>query len=213
MLNTYIKDLLNRMLDQSDQNMVPYDSSKTISWKALREAETLTDTDFIDNIIENIKIEKNKNRRNYMYFIVGRICENKPYQRGLEFLIDQIDKETDKYIISGILDRISDLEKPAITNLSKIFEAINHKTWQVKYSAINALGNTNNSYVEKLMIELIESQPLEKSYVTSYAINVLYNCGSDKCISTLEKQLTNKSRNIKDQAKNTLQLLKQKSNN
>jgi soluble cytochrome b562 len=214
MLNNFLTDILNRMLDKSDQEMVSgYDSSKTISWKALREAETLTDTDFIDNIIENVIIEKNKKRRNYMYFIVGRICENKSYQKGLEFLIDQIDKETDKYIISGILDRISDLEKPAKTNLSKIFEAINHKTWQVKYSAINALKNTNNPEVEKRMIELIESQPLEKSYVTSYAINVLYNCGSVKCISTLEKQLTNKSRNIKDQAKNTLQLLKQKSKN
>jgi uncharacterized membrane protein YheB (UPF0754 family) len=117
MLNTYINELINRMLDKSDQEMVAgYDSSKTISWKALREAETLTNTDFIDTIIDNIISEKNKNRRNYMYFIVVRICENKPYQKGLEFLIDQIDKETDKYIISGILDRISDLEKPATTN-------------------------------------------------------------------------------------------------
>jgi hypothetical protein len=211
MLNTYLNDLLNQMLDQSDQNTVPYDSSKTISWKALREAETLTDTDFIDNIIENISSEKNKKRRDYMYFIVGRICENKPYQKGLEFLIDQIDKENDKYIISAILDRIMDLEKPATTNLSKIFEALNHKTWQVKYSAINALKNTHNPEVEKKMIAIMENTT-EGKYEIIYPMSVLYNCGSVNCIPFIEKQIQNKSRNIKNQAIETVKQLKEKFN-
>ncbi len=209
MLNTYINNLLNRMLDQSDQNRVPYDSSKTISWKALREAETLTDTDFIDNIIDNIHSEKNKKRRDYMYFIVGRICENKPYQKGLEFLIDQIDKETDKYIVSAILDRIMDLEKPATTNLSKIFEAINHKTWQVRYSAINAFKNTHNPEVEKRMIGIMENT-IEGKYEIIYPMSVLYNCGSVNCIPFIEKQIQNKSRNIKSQAIETVKQLKEK---
>jgi uncharacterized membrane protein YheB (UPF0754 family) len=213
MLDNYINELINRMLDKSDQEMVAgYDSSKTISWKALREAETLTNFSFIDTIIDNIISEKNKNRRNYMYFIVGRICENKPYQRGLEFLIDQIDKETDKYIISGILDRISDLEKPAITNLSKIFEAINHKTWQVKYSAINALSNTNNPKVEKRMIAIMESTT-EGKYEIIYPMSVLYNCGSVNCIPFIEKQILSKSRNIKSQAIETVKQLKEKFEN
>ena len=84
MLDKYIDQLINNMLDNSDyETIVPYDSSKSISWKALREEETLTDNKYIDNIIENIGAEKNKKRREYMYFIVGKICENKPYQKGL----------------------------------------------------------------------------------------------------------------------------------
>jgi hypothetical protein len=209
----YIPALIDRMLDASDQQMVPgYDSSKTISWAALREAETLSDTNYIDYIIEKIDIEKNKKRRHYMYFIVYRICENTPYQKGLEFLIDRIDKETDKYIVSGILDGLIHLHKSAETNLDKIFTATKHKTWQIWFSAISALQNTNNPKVEALMIEIIDSEPLEKSYKISNAMAVLYNCGTTKCIPALERQLHNKSRNIKNEAKETITVLKQKFN-
>jgi hypothetical protein len=212
MIDAYITELVNRMLDNSDQNMVPYDSSKTISWAALREAETITDTSFIDNIIENISTEKNKKRRHYLYFIVYRICENRPYQKGLEFLIDRIDKETDKYIVSVILDGLIDLHKPVETNLDKIFAATKHKTWQIWFSAISALQNTNNPKVVELMIEIIDGEPLEKSYKISNAMTVLYNCGTAKCIPFLEKQLSNKSRNIKEEAKTAIATLKQKFN-
>jgi hypothetical protein len=209
----YIPSLIDRMLDTSDHNMVPgYDSSKTISWAALREAETLTDTNYIDYIIEKIDIEKNKKRRHFMYFIIYRICENTPYQKGLEFLIDRIDKETDKYIVSGILDGLIHLHKPAETNLDKIFTATKHKTWQIWFSAISALQNTVNPKVEELMIEIIDNEPLEKSYQISNAINVLYNCGTAKCIPALERQLQNKSRNIKSEAKGTIASLKHKFN-
>jgi hypothetical protein len=209
----YIPALIDRMLDTSDHKIQPgYDSSKTISWAALREAETLTDTNFIDYIIDNIALEKNKKRRHYMYFIVYRICENAPYHKGLEFLIDRIDKETDKYIVSGILDGLINLHKPSETNLDKIFTATQHKTWQIWFSAISALQNTNNSKVEELMMEIIDNEPLEKSYKINNAITVLYNCGTTKCIHSLERQLQNKSRNIKSEARITIQELKKKFN-
>jgi hypothetical protein len=208
---TYIPELIDRMLDTSDQQMVPgYDSSKTISWAALREAETINDTNYIDYIIESIDKEKNKKRRDKMYFIVYRICENTPYQKGLEFLIDRIDKETDKYIVSNILDGLIALQKPAETNLDKIFAATQHKTWQIWFSAISALQNTNNTKVEELMMQIIDGEPLEKSYRISNAMAVLYNCGTAKCIPSLERQLQTKSRIIKNQAKETIAALKDK---
>jgi hypothetical protein len=213
MNNSYLSDLIDRMLDTSDQDMVPgYDNSKTISWKAYREAETLTDTALIDLLIEETVKEKNKKRRRQMYFIIYRTCENTPYQPGVEFLIDRIDKEIDKYIVSSMLDGLQNLKKPAETNLDKIFAATKHKNWQIWFSAINALANTNNPKVEDYLIDLMDKEPLEKSYVIINAISVLYNCGSPKCIPALEKQLANKSRNIKDQAKTTIQYLKEKFN-
>ncbi|MFM2392414.1 MAG: hypothetical protein RLZZ546_391 [Bacteroidota bacterium] len=211
--DVYIPVLIDRMLDASDHNMVTgYDSSKTISWAALREAETLTDTNYIDYIIEKINIEKNRKRRHFMYFIVYRICENTPNQKGLEFLIDRIDKETDKYVVSGILDGLIELHKPAETNLDKIFAATKHKTWQIWFSAISALQNTKNPKVEELMMEIIDNEPLEKSYKISNAVAVLYNCGTTKCIPSLERQLQNKSRNIKSEVKETIAVLKKKFN-
>jgi hypothetical protein len=82
MLNTYLNDLVNRMLDQSDQQMVGgYQSSKTISWKALREAETLTDTDFIDNIIDNIASEKIKSAEVICILRWGEFAKTSPTKK------------------------------------------------------------------------------------------------------------------------------------
>lgn len=210
MLDKFINELLNSMLDNSDyETIIPYDSSKSISWKALREAETLTNHKYINNIIENISSEKNKKRREYMYFTVDRICENKPYQKGLEFIIDRLDKETDKYVLSSMLDRIEWLQKSAETDLSKIIKCLKHKTWQVRYSAINALRNTNNFVVDVLMMQILNNENSNKHEI-SYALGVVYNCGTDKCIAAVEKQTHNKSRNIKAEAKETLRSLKEK---
>jgi hypothetical protein len=211
-LDKYIDELINRMLDNSDyETIIPYDSSKSISWKALREAETLTDHKYIDNIIENISTEKNKKRREYMYFTVGRICEKNPYQKGLEFIIDRLDKETDKYVLSSMLDRIEWLHKSVETDLSKIIECLNHKTWQVRYSAITALRHTNNIIVDDLMIAILNDDNAEKHSI-SYALGVVCNCGTAKCIAAVEKQTLNKSRNIKAEAKEILRSLKEKYN-
>jgi hypothetical protein len=211
MINPYLSQLVDRMLDNSYYKLiVPYDSSKSIIWKALREAETLTDTSYIDNIIENIGTEKNKKQRDKLHFIIYRICENTASKKGLEFLIDTIDKETDKYIISAILDGIIYLQKPAQTDLTKIFNATNHKTWLVNQSAIRALQNTNNSKVEPFICNFLDMQPLLKSHAISYAITVLYNLGTPACLPSLERQTSNKSRNIKNEAKGTIETIKEK---
>lgn len=212
MLEKYLDSLITRMLDRSDELTEPYESDKTITWKALREAEKLSDHKYIDNIIENIDTEKDKKRRDYMYFIVGKNCENKPYQKGLEFLIDRLYKETDKYIISAMLNRIEWLHKSAETDLTKIYNCLQHKTWQVRHSAINALKNTNNFVVEVLMIQIMENATTEK-YEIIYPLDVLYNCGSEKCILYVEKQLQHKSRNIKVQAKETIKAIKERFRN
>lgn len=209
MIDPYIDSLITRMLDKSDDDMVPYDSSKTISWAALREAETLTDHKYIDNIIENIDAEKKHQRRERMYFIVGRICEINFYQKGVEFLIDRLDKETNKYTLSGILDRLEWLNKSPDTDLTKIIALLTRKDWLVRYSAIKALCRTNNNTVDVLMMKILNNEKSDK-YEISYAMTVIYNCGSYDCYDSVLKQTFNKSRNIKEEAKGLIKHLDKK---
>ena len=117
----------------------------------------------------------------------------------------------DKYVLSSMLDRIEWLNKSAETDLAKIIEYLNHKTWLVKYSAINALKNTNNSIVDDLMIAILNDENAEKHKI-SYAMGVVYNCGTDKCLAAVEKQTHNKSSIIKAEAKETLRSLREKYN-
>jgi HEAT repeat protein len=212
MLDNYIKELAARIIDNSDyETIVPYDSTKSISWKALREAETLTNHKYIDTIIENIGNVKKPKLRDAMYFIIGRIIERNYYEPGMLFLIDRLDFETNKYILSAMLDRISDTHKPAHLDLTKIFKCLKHKDWQVRFSAITALNKTENAAVDDFAIEILED-PKETRIHQELALSVVCNVGTLKCIPIVEKFTQSKSRILKEQAKEVLKILKEKYN-
>ena len=117
-MNKYLADLIERMNDRSDQILESgYDSGKTISWKALREAEKLSNPEYIPQLITYIDNEKDKKNRNRAYFILGHLSKNLDDIKSMNFLISRIDKEKDKYIISSLLNRIQDLKKPYRTDL------------------------------------------------------------------------------------------------
>jgi HEAT repeat protein len=212
MLDKYIGNLVTRMLDNSDYELiVPYDSSLSISFKAHREAETLTNHKYIDSIIENISSKKKPKRRGAMYFIVGRIIEHNYYEFGMLFLIDRLDFETNKYIISAMLDRIAETHKPAHLDLTKIFKCLKHKDWLVRFSAITALNKTDNAAVDDYAIEILED-PKETRIHQELALTVVYNVGTLKCLPIIEKLTQSKSRILKEQAKEVLKTLKEKYN-
>jgi HEAT repeat protein len=212
MLDNYLNDLVNRMLDNSDyETIVPYDSSLSISFKAHREAEALTDHDYIDNIVNNIVFEKKPKRRGALYFIVGRIIERNYYEPGMLFLIDRLDFETNKYIIGAMLDRIADTYKPAHLDLTKIFKCLKHKDWLVRFGAITALNKTDNPFVDDYAIEILED-PKETRVHQELALSVIYNVGTLKCLPIVEKLTQSKSKLLKMQAKETLKGLKEKYN-
>ena len=76
-MDKYLIDLIERMSDTSDQIMEGgYDSSKTISWKALREAEKIENADFIPQLFAFIDHQKDKKKRSQAYFILGHISKN-----------------------------------------------------------------------------------------------------------------------------------------
>jgi hypothetical protein len=76
-MDKYLIEIIERMLDTSDQIMeAGYDSSKTISWKALREAEKVENAAFIPQLISFIDKEKDKKKRNKAYFLLGHIAKN-----------------------------------------------------------------------------------------------------------------------------------------
>ena len=197
-MNEYLSDLLARMLDDSDRDMRPYDSSKTISWKALREAEKLTDVSFIPQLIEFIDKEKDKKKRDRAYFVLGKIAQNTNDLTSTKFLISRVDKETDKYVISYLLDRIQDLQKPKDIDIQPIVNAINNKNWQIKHSAITALRHTNNPLVEDVMINILENATSE--YELGNAIGTLSNVGTKKSIPHLTKFVSHKKEDVSNSA-------------
>ena len=199
-MEKYLIELIDRLCDESDQKMVAgYDSSKTISWIALRESEKITEEKYISQLIDFIEIEKNKKKRDKAYFTLSKIAKNINNLKATEFLIYRIEKETDKYILMSMLDRIADLKKPNGTNLTNIIIATENDKWQIRHSAIEALKNTDDEIAESHVISILDKT--EDKFNLIYCISTLYSIGTQKAIPYLEKHLTSRIRDIKSGAK------------
>ena len=198
-MEKYLTELIDRMCDDSDQNMVAgYDSSTTISWKATREAEKITEDFYIQDLIYFIEKEKNKKKRDKAYFILSKIAKNIDNLEATKFLIDRIEKETDKYILMAMLDRIADLNKPNGIDLANIIKATENEKWQIRHSAIGALKKTNDEIVEITLLNILNSTNDKHNII--YCISTLYNVGTIKAIPHLEQHLTSRTRDIKNGA-------------
>ncbi|MCG3168007.1 MAG: hypothetical protein POELPBGB_03807 [Bacteroidia bacterium] len=199
-MDSYLIDIIERMLDTSDQITGPgYDSSKTISWKALREAEKVDNPDYVPQLIVFIDKEKDKKKRDRAYFLLGHIAKKTNDTTALNYLIQRVDKETDKYIISSLLDRIANIKKPVGTNLKPLIAATKNDKWLIRHSAIQSLNNSSDSDAETTLIEILNSS--EDPYNLTYSNATLNKIGTLKAIPHLEKHLQSRKRDVKDSAK------------
>lgn len=198
-MNKYLLDLINRMLERSDCEMKPgFDSSLTISWKAMREAEKIENEDYVNQLIDFIIQEKNKSKRDKAYFILGHLSKNIGDTKSTEFLINQIEKETDKDIISSLLNRIRELNKAKGVDIRPIINASKSDKWQIRHSAIQALKNSSDKTAEERLIEILKS-PINH-FDLIYANATLCNIGSMKCIPFLMYHLDHKKIDVAQSA-------------
>jgi HEAT repeat protein len=199
-MDKYLIDLINRMNDTSDKKIeAGYDSSKTISWKAFREAENLDNKDFISQLIAFADNERDKRKRGKAYFILGHISKNIDDMVALEYLIHSISKEADKYIIASLLDQVANLRKPIITDLQPIIAETKSDKWLIRHSAIRALNNSADEIAETTLIEILNNSndPFDLTYTNA----TLNKIGTPRAIPYLEKHLKSRKRDVKDSAK------------
>ena len=208
-MDNYLIDIIDRMLDISDQNKeAGYDSSKTISWKALREAENVENTEYIPQLITFIDNEKDKKKRSSSYFLLGHIAKNTSDSKALDYLIYRIQKETDKYIISSLLDRIAAIKKPIGTDLQPLIQATKSDKWLIRHSAIHSLKNSSDSLAETALIEILNDS--DDPYDLIYTNTVINNIGTPRAIPFLEKHLKSRKRDVKDSAKYAIEEIKKR---
>ncbi len=208
-MDKYLVDLLVRMANTTDQIMEEgYDSSKTISWKAYREAEKVDNTDFIPQLISFIDVEKEKKKRGNAYFLLGHIAKNTNSQIAVSYLIQRVDKETDKYVISFLLDRIANIEKPIGTDLEPLIKMTKSDKWLIRHSAIQSLKNSFDSIAETTLIEILNKS--EDPYDLIYSNATLNRIGTPRAIPYLEKHLKSRKRDVKLSAQFAIEEIKKR---
>lgn len=208
-MDNYLINLIDRMLDTSDQNKeAGYDSSKTISWKALREAENVENTAYIPQLITFIDNEKDKKKRDRSYFLLGHIAKNTSDLKALDYLIYRIQKETDKYIIASLLNRIAAIKKPIGTDLQPLIQATKSDKWLIRHSAIQSLKNALDSAAETALIEILNDS--DDPYDLVYTNATINTIGTPRAIPFLEKHLKSRKRDVKDSAKYAIEEIKKR---
>jgi HEAT repeat protein len=210
-MDPYLIDLINRMNETSDLIMkVGFKSEDTISWKATREAEKLIIPEYIDQLASFLEIEKDKKKRRQACFILGHLAKNTGNEEIVIFLINRIEKESDKYILSALLEIISMFNKPKGTNLIPILNAIKSDKWLIRHSAIQALKFSKDDIAENALIEILESS--DDPYNLTYANSTLYNIGTIRAIPSLEKHLKSRKRDVRDSARYAIEEIKKRCN-
>lgn len=194
-MENYLAELINRMNDNSDMPLPAGKSSAdTISWKAIREAEKIDDVAYIPPLMAFINMEKDINKRDRAYFILGHIAKNTGDMDAAVFLINRVGKEKQRYVLSSLLDRISNLKKPAGTDLSPLINATGNDAWDIRQSAIKALSLAEGKEAEETLLRIIETSHSE--YDLLYANNALSTSGSSNSIPALMKLLGHKKQDV-----------------
>ncbi|WP_208403344.1 hypothetical protein [Paenibacillus sp. BK720] len=179
-------------------------SDESISFKAHREAEALNDKEMIPILIELINssiTSENKISRREAYFILSKLLLKHMDQEALQFLINQLNLEKDKFVISTLLDRISDLEKPESTDLDPIFQHTQHRNWLIRRSAINSLKRSRNPRAREVILDniLTNKEDIKKNkYDIIYAVSTLSYIGIYDDLALLEELSRSNIRDIKE---------------
>lgn len=186
-MEKYLEDLLERMLDNTLFPEGSLSSADSVSWKAYREAETLTNEAYIPQLISFLSSEKNNEKRKKAYFILGKIAKNTENTEALQFIIDRIDIENNNSVLNNLLSSLKSIKKPENIDILPILKLLKKENLDssVRNDAIWALMNTKNEQAEEVLLHLSQQITDETDYSHWYINNVLGNIGTRKSIPRL----------------------------
>ncbi|MDQ0483978.1 HEAT repeat domain-containing protein [Guptibacillus hwajinpoensis] len=175
-----------------------YTNEGSPSWKAYRNAERLTDVSAIPILNSLLGESKDRETRENIYFILGKIGENTGDKRVVTVLLQSLEEETNKYLKGRILDQLAGQKNVE----SLIITFITDKRAAIRQSAIQALRSCKSSDAEGALIEVITRSNDE--YDLTYANEVLSEVGTEKSIPYLVNLLNHPNGDVKCSALWTL---------
>ena len=212
-------DLIARINTQEKDVKV---STETTSWKALREAETLTDPALFPILREIVEENKGKAKgkrevRSAAYFIIGRLMEQTFDRDACAFYLARLEAETDKHLLHSMLDRIQDWQGkqgillPPELDTTPVVKLTEDDRWLVRYAALHALRACPGEGSREVLRRWL-SQEDEKAckYEMWYAAIAMQSIGEPEDIPLLERFLKSRRQDLKITAKNAIQYIKER---
>lgn len=199
-----IYDLINEMNDET-----PYSNSQdSISFKAYRKAGQLHDARMFPILKEIVcenehKRDRNKRMiRNSAYFIGGELLKNVFDHDFLVFFIERLRIETDKYVLMNMLDSLSEIDVLDEVDIGPIIEHTRSEKWQIRFSAITALGSFGSEESRACLRKVIELEDENSfDYEITYAQAAMGRIGTKEDIRSLQKHAGSCKHDVRDSAR------------
>lgn len=195
------------------------DSRETTSWKALREAETLTDPGLFPLLREVVAANEGKAKRELRsaaYFIYGRLMEQVFSPAEAPFFLGRLLVETDKYVLSSILDRVADwgrkgLLLPEEMDVSPVLALTVDERRSVRHDALRALSACPGEESRGACAFYLKQED-EKAwqYEIYYANIALQTIGIPEDIPLLERFLKSRRPDLKLTAQYAIQYIRER---
>jgi HEAT repeat protein len=191
MMSLALNDLLERMV----LTEVVASSAQSISWIAHREAEKLADTSLVDELQGVLKTSRSKEVRRAAYFILGALGRNTSDPRCAQILVNGAAIESDKYVLSALLDSLAPIHKSPELPLEPIFQRLHDKRWHVRHSAIQALRRSHSDEAESQLLVLLATTTDPDDRVYCHA--TLNDIGTRRSIPALSESLSSRTRDVR----------------
>jgi hypothetical protein len=158
-MNSYIKDLVSRMLDRTpSEKYMKFGFTQItypISGEALEEARGISNIEFSSVLFSAIVSEQDIDIKGRLYFILTNLAVNTKNLEVTSFLVSRLLVEKDKYVLEEILSCLGKLYKPATMDLTPIIKCTESRNGFVRGRAYEAL--TNSEYnVEDFLVDKVK---------------------------------------------------------
>lgn len=206
----YLLELIARINTRDEQFTV---CTETTRWKALREAETLTDP-ILFPILQEIteehegKEEEKQGIRSAAYFIFGRLMQKSFSQDACAFFLKRLEVETDNHVLWRMLDRVKDWRRPtgivipAGLDISPILTLAKSDTYEVRHAAIMALGACPGKESRDVLAYYLTQEDEKKfKYEIYYANIAMQDTGEPEDIPLLKRFIKSRKPDIKTTAR------------
>jgi len=205
---SYVRIELENLLARMCVAEPGVNSADSVSWRAYRQAETLSDFDAVEELVTHLSSTPNKEQRQAAYFIIGKIGLNTKRPECAQVLIQRIPLETDKHVLATLLDALAGTPKQPPIDLSPIYGLLRDSRWLVRHSAIGALKHTSIPDAETKILELLAetADPLDMAYCNA----TLNSIGSERALPALEHGLKSRKRDVKISAKFAIEAIQKR---
>lgn len=210
------KEKILVLLEHMRKDSVSANSSKGVCRRAHRKAEKLSDPalfPLLRDIIGDNEGKEKKELRTNAYFIITSLLKKAMIPEYCQFILDRLSKESDKYILSSMLDGIAQLHIPEEVNLDALIECTKSDKWLVRHSAINALRASDSECSrEAACYWAAQSDEKAFKYEIIYANASLAYIGELEDVHLLERHINSGIPDIRESVLFAIKCIKARNN-